>query len=74
MTNDFLGLRFVPTTEAFVQPHPTLSGLMIRRPVICGQGALIEGDFAGLAATDVAPDELNYHNGRWHCHGDPRGD
>lgn len=55
MTNDFLGLRFVPTTEAFVQAHPTLSGLMIRRPVICGQGALIEGDFAGMAATDVAP-------------------
>jgi hypothetical protein len=55
MTNDFLGLRFVPTTEAFVQPHPTLAGLMIRRPMICGQGALIEGDFAGIAATDVAP-------------------
>jgi hypothetical protein len=55
MTNDFLGLRFVPTTEAFVQAHPTLAGLMIRRPVICGQGALIEGDFAGIAATDVAP-------------------
>jgi hypothetical protein len=55
MTNDFLGLRFVPTTEAFVQTHPTLSGLVIRRPVICGQGALIEGDFAGMAATDVVP-------------------
>ena len=55
MTNDFLGLRFVPTTEAFVQAHPTLAGLMIRRPIICGQGALIEGDFAGMAATDVAP-------------------
>jgi hypothetical protein len=55
MTNDFLGIRFVPTNEAFVQAHPTLSGLMIRRPVICGQGALIEGDFAGIAATDVAP-------------------
>jgi hypothetical protein len=55
MTNDFLGLRFIPTTEAFVQAHPTLPGLMIRRPVICGQGALIEGDFAGIAATDVAP-------------------
>ncbi|WP_428533505.1 DUF4043 domain-containing protein [Rhodopila sp.] len=55
MTNDFLGLRFVPTNEAFVQPHPTLSGLMIRRPMICGQGALIEGDFAGMVATDVAP-------------------
>jgi hypothetical protein len=55
MTNDFLGLRFVPTTEAFVQPHPSLSGLMVRRPVICGQGALIEGDFAGMISTDVAP-------------------
>jgi hypothetical protein len=55
MTNDFLGLRFIPTTEAFVQPHPMLSGLMVRRPIICGQGALIEGDFAGIAATDVAP-------------------
>ena len=55
MTNDFLGLRFVPTNEAFVQAHPTLPGLMIRRPMICGQGALIEGDFAGMAATDVAP-------------------
>lgn len=55
MTNDFLGLRFIPTTEAFVQPHPTLAGLMIRRPIICGQGALIEGDFAGMAAEDVVP-------------------
>jgi hypothetical protein len=38
-----------------VQPHPTLAGLMVRRPIICGQGALIEGDFAGMAADDVAP-------------------
>jgi hypothetical protein len=55
MVNGFLGLRFVPTTEAYVQSHPTLAGLMIRRPIICGQGALIEGDFAGMAADDVAP-------------------
>jgi hypothetical protein len=55
MTNDFLGLRFLPTTETFVQAHPTLAGIMIRRPIICGQGALVEGDFAGLAAQDVAP-------------------
>jgi hypothetical protein len=55
MVNDFLGLRFIPTTEAFVQPHPSLAGLMIRRPIVCGQGALIEGDFAGMAAEDVAP-------------------
>jgi hypothetical protein len=55
MTNDFLGLRFVPTTETFVQPHPVLAGVMIRRPIICGKGALVEGDFAGMATTEVAP-------------------
>lgn len=57
MINDFLGLRFIPTTEAFVQPHPTIAGAVIRRPIICGQGALIEGDFAGMAAEDVAPSD-----------------
>ena len=30
---------------------------MVRRPIICGQGALIEGDFAGMAADDVAPSD-----------------
>src|SRR6185437_9215986 len=55
MVNDFLGLRFVPTTQAYVQPHPSLQNLMVRRPIVCGQGALIEGDFAGMAAEDVAP-------------------
>ncbi len=55
MINNFLGLRFVPTTEAYVQPHPTLAGVVIRRPIIVGQGALIEGDFAGMAEQDVAP-------------------
>ena len=53
MVNDFLGLRFMPTTEAFVQS--TAGGFNIRRPIICGQGALIEGDFAGIAAEDIAP-------------------
>jgi hypothetical protein len=55
MTNDFLGLRFISTTETFVQSHPTLSGVVIRRPIVCGQGALVEGDFAGIASSDVAP-------------------
>ena len=55
MINDFLGLRFIPTTEAYIQAHPTIAGAVIRRPIICGQGALIEGDFAGMAADDVAP-------------------
>ena len=55
MINDFLGLRFIPTTEAYVQAHPTIPGAVIRRPIICGRGALIEGDYAGLGADDTAP-------------------
>ena len=55
MINEFLGLRFMPTTEAYVQASPTIAGMNIRRPIICGKGALIEGDFAGMAAADVAP-------------------
>lgn len=55
MTVDFLGLRFIPTTEAYVQTHPTSASLTVRRPIICGQGALIEGDFAGMMHADVAP-------------------
>lgn len=57
MVNDFLGLRFIPTTEAYVQPHPSVANLMVRRPIVCGQGALIEGDFAGMTAGDVAPSD-----------------
>jgi len=55
MVNDFLGLRFVPTTEAYVQAHPSIAGAVVRRPIVVGQGALIEGDFAGMAVPDVAP-------------------
>lgn len=57
MVNDFLGLRFIPTTETVVQAHPTLAGLMVRRPIICGSGALVEGDYAGMGAADVAPSD-----------------
>ena len=56
MVNDFLGLRFIPTNEAYVQQHPTLGGSnMVRRPIICGKGALIEGSYAGMGADDTAP-------------------
>lgn len=55
LVNDFLGLRFVPTTESYVTPHPTLSGALVRRPIVCGRGALIEGDFAGMDKSDLAP-------------------
>jgi len=55
MVNDFLGLRFVSTTEAYVQPHPTIAGAVIRRPIVVGQGALIEGQFAGMGSPEFAP-------------------
>lgn len=56
MVNDFLGLRFITTTEAVVQTHPTNAALgNVRRPIVCGRGALVEGDFAGMADADVAP-------------------
>lgn len=60
MVNDFLGLRFMPTTEAFLQPHPTIANLKVRRPIVCGQGALIEGDFDGMGQCDEAcpPDSI----------------
>jgi len=55
VVNEFLGLRFVLTTESFVQASPAVAGAVVRRPIVVGQGALIEGDFAGMAAEDVAP-------------------
>ena len=55
MLNDFLGLRFIPTTEAFLQNAPSNGTLTVRRPIVCGMGALVEGDFAGMDASDVAP-------------------
>ena len=42
------GVNYVPTTEAPVQTHPTNASLKVRRPVLCAQGALVEGDFAGM--------------------------
>jgi hypothetical protein len=61
MVNGFLGLRFITTTEVYVQAHPSIPGLNVRRPIICGQGALIEGDYAGIGASDVAPKDSIVH-------------
>lgn len=55
VVNEFLGLRFVLTTEAYVQPYASIPGTNVRRPIVVGKGALIEGDFAGMANPDVAP-------------------
>jgi len=54
MADPFLGLRFMPTTEAYVQTAVNVSGAVVRRPIICGQGALIEGDFAGDFTSQVS--------------------
>lgn len=48
---ELLDTRFIPTTEAYQQ---TLGGVNIRRPIICGAGALVEGDFAANGYSDVA--------------------
>ena len=53
VVSDMLGLRFIRTTEAYVRPHPSIVGASVHRPIIAGEGALIEGDFAGMGATDV---------------------
>jgi hypothetical protein len=57
---ELLDLRFIPTTEAPIQAHATVAGLKVRRPIICGEGALIEGDFAGMADVSTADNaEIN---------------
>ena len=48
---ELLGVRFVPTTEAPQQA--SLGSGMIHRAIVCGQGALIEGDFANIGNMDI---------------------
>lgn len=43
---ELLGVRFIPTTEAPLQA--SLGAGVIHRAIVCGQGALIEGDYHGL--------------------------
>jgi len=50
-----LGVTFITTTEA-PQQTLALTGQRIHRAIVCGQGALIEGDFAGLGQSDLEPD------------------
>lgn len=53
MVFEVMDVRIFVTTEAYQQ---TLTGLKIRRPIICGQGAIIEGTFDGQAAHDTDVD------------------
>lgn len=47
---ELLGARFIPTNLA---PQQTLAGKKIRRGILCGQGALVEGDFESTGYSDV---------------------
>ena len=55
---ELLDCRFIPTTEAPVQAHPSLANTNVRRPIIVGEGALIEGDFDGMGFENVPSDAL----------------
>jgi len=53
---ELLGARFITTTEA---PQQTLSGVAVHRAVVCGQGAIVEGNYAETGYEDVDnPDSL----------------
>lgn len=53
---ELLGARFITTTEA---PQQTIAGVAVHRAIVCGQGALIEGDYASTGYADVDnPDSL----------------
>lgn len=50
---ELVDVRVIPTTEAFVQ---TLGTVTVRRPILVGDEALVEGDFAGMGQTDTPDD------------------
>lgn len=51
---ELLGARFIPTNLA---PQQTLNGLKVRRGILCGQGALVEGDYESTGYSDVGDGE-----------------
>lgn len=53
MVFETMGARFIVTTEAYQQTHPGNPALRIRRPIVCGQGAIVEGTFEGQASKDT---------------------
>ena len=55
---EMTGVRFIPTTEAPQQASilPANGGSNagpIHRAIVCGQGALVEGDFANIGHQDI---------------------
>jgi N4-gp56 family major capsid protein len=48
---ELLGARFIETTESPIQKVGSVS---VYRAIVCGQGALVEGDFEGTGKGEVA--------------------
>ncbi len=53
---ELLDLRFLPTTEAVQQAlaNESSATINVHRPLVVGEGALVEGIFAGIGNTEVA--------------------
>lgn len=51
---ELLDCRFIPTTEAPTQLHPSTASLNVRRPIVVGAEALLECDYEGMGADDIA--------------------
>ncbi len=50
---ELVDVRVIPTTEAFVQ---NLGSVTVRRPILVGDEALVEGDFEGMANEETTGD------------------
>jgi hypothetical protein len=50
---ELMGLRIIPTTES---PQQALGGVNVHRGIMCGQGALIEGDYEAITQNEIGAD------------------
>ena len=50
---ELMGVRFIPTNEA---PQQSLTGVAIHRAIVCGMGALVEGDYTDMGYSEAIPD------------------
>jgi hypothetical protein len=55
---ELVDVRVIPTTEAYVQ---TIGSTTIRRPILVGDEALVEGDFENIGHSDVMDDNAIIH-------------
>ena len=50
---ELVDVRVIPTTEAYVQ---ALGNVTVRRPILVGDEALVEGDFEGMGTEETPGD------------------